>query len=304
MSIINQSVQVRQSLLEALLTSGKLLDLSQMGGRGLVTTAPAIDAALDQLAQALEDAGVQEPLPDGTAKVIDGASTTVTGGGKSAPASVAVSGTSLDSVALTNPLQAISTNDDAAYIYDRNDVNLLPVGAKARVVDGVMKGIYFSSLTQSTLTDGTPYNLTTARAGSTVAGRARVYVAANVVQSFYLDATAALQTGATVPVQNSAGLSIGAGTVTVTNNLVSAAKLPANITAFRDGLSHSVQDAAGVTSSAICAISNGTFQSQTLVDTAALTLDQSAVTLDGKVYTFTVSGGKVTAIAVADAAGQ
>lgn len=304
MSIINQSVSTRQALLESLLTGSKLLDIAQGGGRDLVTNAPAIDAALDALAQALEDAGVQEPLPDGTAKVTDGNAVTVTDtAGKTAAAVVGVAGTSLSGVTLSATTDAlVSDTMSGISIQDRNNVTLLGSGVAARVSAGRLVSAYFTGLTYAISSDGNPLDVTTARAGSTITGRIRLHVVNNVLTDVYLDGTAALQTGATVPVQNSAGLNIGDGTVTVgTGNTVTSAKLPEDITAFRDGLSHAVSDAGGVSSTAVCSVSAGTFQGQTLVDTAALTLDQSAVTIDGKVYTFTVTAGAISAIAVTDA---
>jgi len=128
-----------------------------------------------------------------------------------------------------------------------------------------------------------------------------MYVANNVVKNAYLDGAAMLLSGNTVPVQNSAGLNIQPGTVTVTSNAVTSVKLPANYTAFGDGIAHKVTDAAGHTAQATAAVSNGSLTDQTLAATASLILNGSSVTISGKVYTFTVAAGAITAIAVTDA---
>lgn len=302
MSIINQSVSTRQTLLESLLTGSKLLDIAQGGGRDLVTNAPAIDAALDQLAQALENAGVQEPLPEGTAKVTDASAVTVTDtGGKTAAAKVNVTGTSLGGVTLSADTDALASDTQAVSIQDRNGVTLLGSGVAARVSAGKLVSAYFTALTSGVQTDGNPVNVTTARAGSTVAGRIRMYIANNQIVNAYLDGYAMLATGNTVPVQNSVGQNIAASAVTVTSNVVTAVKLPDNYTGVANGRAHPVTDAAGNTASANAVVTAGVMTDNTLVSTAALTLDKSAVTIDGKVYTFTVTAGAITAIAVTDA---
>ena len=68
---------------------------------------------------------------------------------------------------------------------------------------------------------------------------------------------AIVSSGSTVPVQSSAGNSVGTGTVTVVDNAVTAVKLPENIGSVADG---------------------------------------SSRTLAGTVYTFTVTLGVITAI--------
>ncbi|WP_207713355.1 hypothetical protein, partial [Pantoea sp. EKM10T] len=62
-----------------------------------------------------------------------------------------------------------------------------------------------------------------------------------------------------------------------------------------------ITDAAGHTANATPVVTAGNLTSQTLAGTASLTLNGSAVTIAGKVYTFTVSAGAITAIAVTDA---
>lgn len=302
MSIINQSVEVRQSLLATLLTGSKLLDIAQGGGRDLVTNAPAIDAALDQLAAALEAAGVAEPLPDGTAKVTDGTAINVTSGSLSVPASVKVSGTSLSSVALSNATDAVVSDTQAVSIQDRNGVTLKGDAVRARVSRGGLISAYFTSLTDALNSDGNPLDVTTARGGSTVAGRVRMYVTNNVVKNAYLDGAAMLVNGGAVRVQNASALGVDDNcTAIVTNNVLTAVQLPADVSAIRSGKVKVITDAAGHTANATPVVTAGNLTSQTLDGTASIVLDKSAVTIAGKVYTFTVAKGAITAVTVTDA---
>lgn len=303
MSIINQSVATRQTLLQSLLTGSKLLDIAQGGGRDLVTNAPAIDVALDQLAAALEAAGVQEPLPDGTAKVTDASAVTVTdAGGKTSAGKVSVKGNSLSGVTLPAATNAIASDTQAISIQDRNSVTLLGSGVAARVSAGKLVSAYFTSLVYALQSDGNPVDVTTARAGSTVSGRVRMHVVNNKVVNAYLDGAAMLQNGGAVRVQNASALGVDDNcTAIVASNVLTAVQLPADVSAIRNGKVKVITDAAGHTANATPVVTSGNLTSQTLDATASLTLNGSAVTIDGKVYTFTVAGGKITAIAVTDA---
>ncbi|MCG7399126.1 hypothetical protein [Pantoea sp. ACRSC] len=303
MSITNSGVETRQTLLQSLLTSAKLLDVSQMGGADLSTNAARIDAALDELAAALEAAGVAEPLPDGTAKVTDGTAVNVTSGSLSVPASVKVSGTSLSSVALSNETDAVVSDTQAVSIQDRNNVTLLGSGVAARVSRGGLISAYFTGLNYGINSDGNPLDVTTGRGNSTAAGRVRCYVVNNVVKNVYLDGAAMLQNGAAVRVQNASALGVDDNcTAIVANNLLTAVQLPADVSAIRSGKVKVITDAAGHTANATPAVSAGNLTSQTLEGTASLTVNGSSVTIDGQTYTFTVAGGAITAVAVAAAA--
>jgi hypothetical protein len=303
MSIINQSVATRQTLLQSLLTGSKLLDIAQGGGRDLVTNAPAIDAALDQLAAALEAAGVQEPLPDGTAKVQDTAATTATdAGGKSVAAAASVKGNSLSGVTLTATTDALASDTQAISIQDRNSTTLLGAGVAARVSAGKLVSAYFTGLTTGLQSDGNPVDVTTARGGSSVAGRVRMYVTNNVVKNAYLDGAAMLVNGGAVRVQNASALGVDDNcTAIVTSNVLTAVQLPADVSAIRNGKVKVITDAAGHTANATPAVTAGNLTSQTLDGTASIVLDKSAVTIAGKVYTFTVAKGAITAVTVTDA---
>lgn len=303
MSISNSGVETRQTLLQSLLTSTKLLDVSQMGGADLSTNAARIDAALDELAAALEAAGVAEPLPDGTAKVTDGTAVNVTSGSLSVPASVKVNGTSLSSVALSNETDAVVSDTQSISIQDRNSVTLLGSGVAARVSRGGLISAYFTGLNYGINSDGNPLDVTTGRGGSTAAGRVRVYVVNNVVKNVYLDGAAMLQNGAAVRVQNASALGVDDNcTAIVANNLLTAVQLPADVSAIRNGKVKVITDAAGHTANATPAVTAGNLTSQTLEGTASLTVNGSSVTIDGQTYTFTVAGGAITAVAVAAAA--
>lgn len=303
MSITNSGVETRQTLLQSLLTSAKLLDVSQMGGADLSTNAARIDAALDELAAALEAAGVAEPLPDGTAKVTDGTAVNVTSGSLSVPGSVKVSGTSLSSVALSNGTDAVVSDTQAVSIQDRNGVTLKGDAVRARVFRGGLISAYFTGLTDAINSDGNPLDVTTARGGSTVAGRIRCYVVNNTVKNAYLDGAAMLQNGNPVRVQNASALGVDDNcTAIVTNNALTAVQLPADVSAIRSGKVKVITDAAGHTANATPAVTAGNLTSQTLEGTASLTVNGSSVTIDGQTYTFTVAGGAITAVAVAAAA--
>lgn len=256
-----------------------------------------IDALAATVQTALAEAGYPAQLPSGTAAVKNGDALSVTKAGKTVPAKIAVSGNTAGAVTLTQDTDALASQGDAISIQDRNSVTLLGSGVAARVTENGLVSAYFTGLSYGINADGNPLDITTARAGSTVSGRVRVYVVNNVVKNVYLDGAAALVTGNTVPVQNSAGLNIAAGTVTVgSGNTVTSAKLPSNYTAFADGRPHPVSDLAGVKSTATAKVSNGDCTDQTLPATAALLLNSSTLSVkDG--------AGKSANAAVAVAAG-
>lgn len=295
-STVSTRVAVRDS-------SAKLANLAQRLtiGSGPVDSqlSTEVDAlCLDVLSDLLL-AGYEQPLPNDTAKVEDDETVTVRAGTTTADGEAVVAGSQLSHINL--PTAAIVADGDIGKgILDRTGTVLLGTGVNARVVSNALTGVYFTGLLNAVITDGSPYNITTARAGSTITGRARVYVNNNQLLSLYLDSTAALQSGATVPVQNSAGLNIANGTVTVANNLVTAAKLPATTTAFTNGVSHTIVDAAGKSAQAVANVANGSLTNETLVATAALLLNAGTLSVKdaaGKAATATaaVAAGVPTA---------
>lgn len=259
-----------------------------------------IDALAATVQTALAEAGYPAQLPSGTAAVKNGDALSVTKAGKTVPATIAVSGNTAGVVTLAQDTDALASQGDAISIQDRNATTLLGSGVAARVTENGLVSAYFTGLSYGINTDGNPLDITTARGGSTVSGRVRVYVVNNVVKNVYLDGAAALVTGNTVPVQNSAGLNIQPGTVTVTNNVVASVKLPANYTAFGDGIAHKVTDSAGKTAQATAKVSNGSLTDQTLPATVALLADANTLAVKdaaGKTATATaaVAAGVPTA---------
>lgn len=300
MTFKTSTVTQRMAIRDASYKLGKLAELLTLGhgpvDSGLATQ---IDTFSTQMLAALGAAGYEQPLQPGEAKITEGEGVSVyngTAGTTAYPAAVTIDKNQVNRVNLSTATQAVAADGDAMSIQDRNSNTLLGSGVLARVAGNRLVSAYFSGLTYAISSDGNPLNVTTARGGSTVTGRIRLYVANNVLSNVYLDSTAALQTGATVPVQNSAGLSIGAGTVTVTNNLVTAAKLPATITAFADGKTHAVTDIPGQSVDVPVKVSNGNYVSQVLPATAALLLNSTTLAVkDG--------AGKSASAAVAVAAG-
>lgn len=280
--------------------SVKLGNLAQRLTIGSGPVDSALSTEIDALALtmqgALSTAGYPVVLPSGTAAVKNADSAPVTAGGKTVPGTAAVSGNTLSGVNLTNATDTVASDGDAVSIQDRSSNTLLGSGVSARVAAGKLVSAYFTALTNGINSDGNPLDVTTARGGTTISGRVRVYVTNNVVRNVYLDGAAALVTGNTVPVQNSAGLSIDSGTVTVTNNLVASVKLPATVTAFKNGVSHTIVDQAGKTAQAVANVANGSLTNETLAATAALLLNSSTLAVkDG--------AGKSASAAVTVAAG-
>ena len=274
MTFKTSDVTTRMGVRDAAYKLGKLAELLTLGhgpvDSGLATQ---IDALSAQMQSALVAAGYAAPEPQGSARVTNNDAVTVAAGSKTAPAKAAVTGNTLGNLTLSTATDALVSDGDALSIQDRSNNTLLGSGVSARVSANKLVSAYFSALTYAISSDGNPMNVQTARGGNVTTGRVRLYVANNVLTNVYLDATAALQTGNTVPVQNSAGLNIQPGTVTVTNNLVASVKLPANYTAFGNGISHNIVDAAGKTASAVANVANGSLTNQTLVATAALALN-------------------------------
>lgn len=301
MSFKTSNVTVRMGVRDGAYRLGKLAERMTLG-HGPVDShlSDEIDARAATMMSALAEAGYEAALPSGTAPVKQGDSITVASSSTSvltAPATANVSGNDLTNVKLTTETDAIVSDGQDISIQDRSGNTLKGNAVKARVARGGLISAYFTALTDGINSDGNPLDITTTRSSSTVTGRARVLVVNNIVKNLYLDATAALQSGATVPVQNSAGLNIAAGTVTVgSSNTVTAAKLPSNYTAFADGRAHPVSDLAGVKSTVTAKVSNGDCTDQTLPATAALLLNSSTLAVkDG--------AGKSANAAVAVAAG-
>lgn len=296
MTFKTSTVTQRMGVRDAAYRLGKMAERLTLGSGPLQSDLGSeVDALASNMQSALADAGYQAALPSGTAPVKNADAVTVSSGGKSVPASAAVSGNTLSGVALTTATDALASDGDSVSIQDRNSNTLLGAGVAARVSAGKLVSAYFTALTQALNSDGNPLDVTTARGGSTTTGRVRVYVANNTVRSVYLDNSAALQSGATVPVQNSAGLNIQPGTVTVTNNLVASVKLPANYTAFGDGIAHKVTDGAGKTAQATAKVSNGSLTDQTLPGTVALVSDGQVLTVTGGTVTLAIANGAITA---------
>lgn len=293
---VTQRMAVRDSSYKL----GKLAELLTLGHgpieSGLGTQ---IDTLATQMLAALGAVGYEQPLQDNEAKIDAGDGVSVYNGASgttSYPAVVTVDKNEVERVNLTTATQAVAADGDAVSIQDRSSNTLLGSGVLARVAGNRLVAAYFSSLTYAISSDGNPMDVTTARGGSTIAGRVRLYVSNNTLRNVYLESTAALQTGATVPVQNSAGLNIDSGTVTVTNNLVASVKLPATTTAFKNGVSHTIVDRAGNSAQAVANVANGSLTNETLAATAALLLNSSTLAVkDG--------AGKSADAAVAVAAG-
>lgn len=254
-----------------------------------------IDALAVAAQSAIAGAGYAAALPSGTAPVKQGDAVTVASGGKTVPALAAVSGNTLGGINLTNATDTVASDGDAVSIQDRNGNTLKGNAVSARVASGKLVSAFFSALTDGLNSDGNPLDITTARGGSTVTGRVRVYVTNNIVRNVYLDGAAALITGSTVPVQNSIGQNIQPGTVTVTNNLVASVKLPANYTAFGDGIAHKVTDGAGKTAQATAKVSGGVLTDQVLPGTVALVADKQVLTVEGGTVTLAIANGAITA---------
>ena len=302
MADLFEDVEARQDLADVMTNAVKLLTVAHTGGKDLSTVKPALTAVLAELEQALSDAGVSPVEPDGTATVKDASAVPVQdGAGHKVSGLAKVTGNTLNSVTL--PLDnAIATHADAISIQDRNGVTLKGDGVRARVSNGGLISAYFSGLGDAVNSDGNPLDVTTARGGSTVAGRVRCYVVNNVVKNAYLDGAAMLQNGAAVRVQNASALGVDDNcTAIVESNKLTAVQLPADVSAIRNGKPKTISDAAGNTATAIPSVSAGNITSQKLESTVSLTADGSAVTIDGKVYTFTVAAGAITAVAVEDA---
>lgn len=302
MADLFENVKERQDLTDVMTNALKLLTVAHTGGKDLSTVKPALTAVLAELESALAAAGVAPVEPDGVARVENAAAVPVQdGAGHKVTGLASVAGNTLSSVTLPTT-SAIATDADAVSIQDRSSNTLLGTGVRARVVNGGLISAYFTGLTNALQSDGNPVDVTTARNGSTVAGRVRMYVANNVVKNAYLDGAAMLQNGAAVRVQNASALGVDDNCTAILNgNTLTAVQLPAAVSAIRDGKVKVITDAAGKTANATPAVSAGNLTSQTLEGTAALTLNGSAVTLDGKTYTFTVAAGAITAIAVTDA---
>jgi len=302
MADLFEDVKERQDLTNVMTNALKLLTVAHTGGKDLQTVRPALTAVLAELEQALSAAGISPVEPDGTATIKDAAAVPVQdGAGHKVSGLASVTGNTLNSVTL--PLvNAIATDADEISIQDRNSNTLLGSGVRARVSNGGLVSAYFSGLTNGLQSDGNPVDVTTARNGSNVAGRVRMYVANNVVKNAYLDGAAMVQAGQAVRVQNASALGVDDNcTPIITSNVLTAVQLPADVSAIRSGKVKVITDAAGHTANATPVVTAGNLTSQTLAGTASLTLNGSAVTIAGKVYTFTVSAGAITAIAMTDA---
>lgn len=297
MTFKTSNVTVRMGIRDAAYRLGKLSELLTLG-HGPVDSplGDQIDVLANQMEAALAAAGYTGAEPPDAVRVTNGDVLTVASGStKTAPAKATVADNELTSLALTAATDALTSNGDAISIQDRNGTTLKGDAVVARVVDSRLISAAFSSLTNGISSDGNPLNVTTARGGSTVTGRVRLYVSNNILTSAYLDATAALQTGVTVPVQNSIGQNIQPGTVTVTNNLVASVKLPANYTAFGDGIAHKVTDGAGKTAQATAKVSGGVLTDQTLPGTVALVADAQVLPVTGGTVTLAIANGAITA---------
>jgi len=301
MTFKQTSVDNRVAIRDSSVKLGNLAQRLTIGSGSVDSgLATEIDALAQSVQLALSTAGYPVSLPSGTAAVKNSDAVSVSSGGKSVPATAAVSGNTLSGVNLTTATDTVASDGDAVSIQDRNNVTLLGSSVAARVSGGKLVSAYFTSLTNGLNSDGNPLDVTTARGGSTVSGRVRVYVTNNVVRNVYLDGAAALVTGNTVPVQNSAGLNIQPGTVTVTNNLVASVKLPANYTAFGDGIAHKVTDSAGKTAQATAKVSNGSLTDQTLPATVALLADTNTLAVkDGAGKTATATAGVAAGVPTA-----
>lgn len=262
MSFKTSDVTVRMGVRDSAYRLGKLAERLTLG-HGPVDSGLGveIDALAKKMIAALELAGYQDIPPPGTARVENGAATTVL---PNTPATASVDGNTFKGVKLTAATDAIASDTQNITLQDRTGVVLKSDSIAARVSGGALQAAYFTSLTDSLAGDGKPLDVTTARNGSNVAGRVRCFVSGNQLRNVYLDNTAALQTGASVPVQNASGLNIEAGAVTVANNAVSSVKLPGTITAFSNGRTHDVSDIDGRKVAVPVVVSEGNYVSQIL----------------------------------------
>jgi len=248
MADLFEDVEARQDLTNVMTNAVKLLTVAHTGGKDLSTVKPALTAVLAELEQALSAAGISPVEPDGTATVKDATAVPVQDGvGHKVSGLASVTGNTLNSVTL--PLDnAITTQADAMSIQDRNGNTLKGDGVRARVSNGGLVSAYFSGLGDALNSDGNPLDVTTARGGSTVAGRVRCYVTNNVVRNAYLDGAAMLQSGAAVRVQNASALGVDDNcTAIVDGNKLTAVQLPADVSAIRNGKVKVITDAAGHT---------------------------------------------------------
>lgn len=144
---------------------------------------------------------------------------------------------------------------------------------------------------QAAVTNDTTITLLPASGTTPAQGVANVAVADNVA-TFRLAANrTALTTGATAPVQNSAGAAIATGTITIAANAITHIRLPATVAGVSNGGSVSVRNSAGADAHpATAAITSGVLTGVNLAAT-------SAIVDNGD--TFTTSRGETVNIAVA-----
>lgn len=144
---------------------------------------------------------------------------------------------------------------------------------------------------QAAVTDGTTITLLPASGTTPAQGAANVAVADNVA-TFRLAANrVALTTGATAPVQNSAGAAIATGTITIAANAVTHIRLPATVAGVSNSGTVQVRNSAGADAhTATAVVSAGVLTGVNLAATVAM-VDNGD--------TITATGGQTVNVAVA-----
>lgn len=146
--------------------------------------------------------------------------------------------------------------------------------------------------TQAIVDDGTTQTLNPATGTTPAQGSVNIAVADNVATLRLTANRVALTSGATAPVQNSAGAAIATGTITIANNAVSHIRLPATVAGLANGGSVTVRNTAGADNhTATAIVAAGVLTGVNLAATAAM-IDNGD--------TFTATGGQTINVAVVD----
>lgn len=161
-------------------------------------------------------------------------------------------------------------------------------------------------LTDAIVSNGSTVTLSPNTGTTPAQGTATVTVANNAA-TFRLAANrVALTTGATAPVQNSAGADIGTGTVTIAANAVSHVRLPATVAGVSNGGTVAVRNSAGANSHpATAVIASGAMTGVNLAATSAMVDNSGAVSVrnsagaDAHSATAVVSAGVLTGVNLA-----
>lgn len=119
--------------------------------------------------------------------------------------------------------------------------------------------------TEAIVTNGSSATLLPATGTTPAQGTATAAVANSALTGLRLAANrVALTSGATAPVQNSAGAAIGTGTITIATNAVSHVRLPATVAGVSNGAALTVPVTGTYTTTATIAVANGVITGITL----------------------------------------